>query len=577
MKQKAVALIVRHGACWLFLATVGACLFALSYGKWGDPLIDLGRDLYLARALLDGRILYREIVYNYGPVAPYALAGITGLLGDSLAVFAGIGVATGLIVMAGLYAIGCRLQGRTAGTACAAAFLVLSFFNRVRGGWGMNFVLPYSYAVAFGMACAVWSFYLLLRFGGLRERSRAYAASVVLAVLAALCKQDVALAILGTHAIAWFVYRVPWRWVAAEAVAGAVVAAGVAATFAARAPGEHALFAESLFKYSGLAFSHPFFKMASGADDWQRLLPLRLLDAVTLAAPLVLVNLPAWTAPRVPARARHILTAAAVFAAVVVLWFAADSERVAGLVPAAVATIAWLACRRRWRDPLWLSAGFALLASVRVLLNFHPFWFGSFFCIPGYVFAVHLGVRAIRVLPARRASAAVLLALGLLMGFRFVSVNRAIYRKIRFPVATPKGVLFDGYEARSECLNEFLEYMLSKNASDASSSLAVIPEGVSLNYFLDLPNPTAYYLFTPLEMADPAVEKRMLGEFRAGPPDCVLLTSRPMTDFPEGRFGSGYGRGLAEWITRDYTLERRFVAEDERGEYVMVLWRQRGD
>ncbi len=40
-------------------------------GHWGDFQIDNGRELYVPVSILHGKLLYRDIWYMYGPLAPY--------------------------------------------------------------------------------------------------------------------------------------------------------------------------------------------------------------------------------------------------------------------------------------------------------------------------------------------------------------------------------------------------------------------------------------------------------------------------------------------------------------------------
>ena len=53
--------LIQHGLAWACLMAIGFLLFADSYQRWGHPIIDLGRDLYLPGQLLEGRVLFRDL------------------------------------------------------------------------------------------------------------------------------------------------------------------------------------------------------------------------------------------------------------------------------------------------------------------------------------------------------------------------------------------------------------------------------------------------------------------------------------------------------------------------------------
>src|SRR2546421_131037 len=71
-------------------------LTAFTWGHWGDLDIDSGREMYVPAAIAGGKVLYRDLWYPYGPVAPYLLAGLFRWFGASLYVLYSFGLATTL-------------------------------------------------------------------------------------------------------------------------------------------------------------------------------------------------------------------------------------------------------------------------------------------------------------------------------------------------------------------------------------------------------------------------------------------------------------------------------------------------
>ena len=67
---------------------VHAIVFALltwwSWRKWSDPIIDVGRELYVPWQITQGRVLYRDIASLFGPLSPYVNALWFTLFGVSL-------------------------------------------------------------------------------------------------------------------------------------------------------------------------------------------------------------------------------------------------------------------------------------------------------------------------------------------------------------------------------------------------------------------------------------------------------------------------------------------------------------
>jgi len=76
----------REGLLVVVLAVVAVVALAQSWNGWLDPIIDTGRDLYVSEQLAHGAKLYRDLRYQYPPLAPYLLAAVAGPLAAFTAV-----------------------------------------------------------------------------------------------------------------------------------------------------------------------------------------------------------------------------------------------------------------------------------------------------------------------------------------------------------------------------------------------------------------------------------------------------------------------------------------------------------
>src|ERR1700693_1346225 len=65
---------------------VAAALAWYTWGHWGDFQIDNGRELYVPAEILKGKLLFRDLWYMYGPLAPYLKALLFWIFGVQLTV-----------------------------------------------------------------------------------------------------------------------------------------------------------------------------------------------------------------------------------------------------------------------------------------------------------------------------------------------------------------------------------------------------------------------------------------------------------------------------------------------------------
>jgi hypothetical protein len=121
-----------------------------TWAHWGNFQVDCGRELYVPLEILRGKLIYRDIFYPYGPLAPYAGALLIALFGPHLVVFYlfGIAVAIGCAIL--LFEIGTILEGRAAGLTAALALLLVGFAPDLS-----NYVFPYSYGATIGLALSL--------------------------------------------------------------------------------------------------------------------------------------------------------------------------------------------------------------------------------------------------------------------------------------------------------------------------------------------------------------------------------------------------------------------------------------
>ncbi|MCP4204092.1 MAG: hypothetical protein GY769_19430 [bacterium] len=579
-----------HVVAWSLLVVTTALLFVSSFESWGEPIIDLGRDLYIPSQILEGRVLYRDLLYNYGPAAPYLLAAITALFGDALWVFAACGALTGVTAMVGLYGVGCALGGRgfrgaAVGFASAFLFLTLSFFTNSTGG--ANFVLPYSFAATFAAACSMGSFLLLLRHLYGARSPVSLSGSVLLLFAAVLSKQEIGLAIAAVHLLAWWAHRMPRKAILGTLASAALVAVLFLAAFAPREPHgdlealpEHGLFSENLTKFAGDSQSADFFKSVSGFDRPLENLVRTLVPVGKIALVLILAGVGVVATRFFERRYLGVVSAIALVAlSAFLIWLWAEVRLFqATPVVAIVAMVGSLARDRR--DPVLLLAAFAFLSGLRVLLQFHPMWYGFYLLVPSYAFVVYaLGVRLPAALPHRfldrRATVAALAALALVLVGRFEMAMSRSHAEKTSTLITAKGMIRDYPTGRTESLNEFLDYAATRLAPE-NPTMVVLPEGVSLNYFTGFKNPTAYYLLTPVEIGSIEVERRMIRELDATKPDYLVTTSRDLSEYGRRGIGLDYAMELGDWIRASYDLERVFEADESEAWRVLLLKRRSG-
>jgi hypothetical protein len=179
---------------WIARATLVAAAAAFAWatwGHWGDFQIDNGRELYVPAEILKGKMLFRDLWYMYGPLAPYLKALLFKLFGVQLTVLYvfGLTLAVGTALLT--FEVSRFFRMGIVGSLVPPLFLLTeSFYPFIR-----NFIFPYSYAAALATFIGMGCLYFVLRHASSR-RAFDLAMASLLCSLAVLTKQEFGVACL---------------------------------------------------------------------------------------------------------------------------------------------------------------------------------------------------------------------------------------------------------------------------------------------------------------------------------------------------------------------------------------------
>lgn len=572
----------------ILVALAGGVWLCWSWGTWADPVVDFGREVYVPWQLSEGKVLYRDIVsYFNGPLTPYFHALLFKLFGVSLRVLVVFNLAVVAILAMLLYRLIARAAGHLAATASGVAFFTLFAFAQYLITGNYNYVCPYSYELTHGITLSAGAMACLDRWS--RASQRAWlAVSGVLLGLVFLTKAEIFLAATlsmgaGLTAQLW-IARSTWRRVAADTIAFATCACGV--VFAVllllmiQLPLRDAIRGLlGAWRWVGdrSLLDLPYFKELAGTDDISQ-----SLETIGL-----------WTAGYVVVFGSAVLfgrfvrkpgSAIGVLIVVVIvglsIWSGVNWNNFIRPMPLLIAAVGILfAVRIVWKgkdDVLALMlCVWALAMLAKMPLNAHIYHYGFALAMPATLVGVAMLVGWLpaaldRVGAGNAVRAAALGALVVAIYAHAQALN--LFWSMKTHTVGAGGDAFRA-DPRGRVVNEAIAEIERLSPSDAT--LAVVPEGLIINYLARRVNPTGQLNFTP-----PAIimygEDEMLRAFETVPPDYILLTGMDTAEYGAHFFGVDYAERLGAWIRANY-IEARVIGPrpfQERG-FGMVLMHRR--
>ncbi len=556
----------------LLVALSFVAMAAWTWGTWPDVLVDFGRELYVPWRLSEGAVLFRDLAWFNGPLSPYANALLFEVFGASLSTLVLANLVLLALLLALVWALLRAISDPLAATAGALVLVLVFGFGQLVGIGNYNFVCPYSHEATHGLVLGLAALACLLRWDR-RRRAAWVALAGALLGLCFLTKAEVFLAALcGCGAALGLTIRsrteprTPIGPLLATFAGAALVpplsAFGLLATQLPAAEALRGTLGSWPWVLGGNAGDLLFYRQGMGLDAPGERAGELLAWAGRWLIVLVPVGALAFATRRGAKTTPAAASAAALFAGGVALglmrrhdWLAAP-RALPLFVVVLGAVLLWrvanrLDSRGTARGGLALSV-FALVLLTKMILNTRVLHYGFALALPATMLVV---VALVGWLPAwideRGRAGWVLRAASLALLAAAAAGHLRITSSFLEGKLHPVGTGADRFRAdvRGTLVNAALEEFQRQAPTDAT--LAVLPEGVMLNWLSRRVNPTPYVNFMPPELALFG-EREILAAFEAHPPDFVMLVHKDTSEYGFPLFGPDYGTALAAWIQQRY-------------------------
>ncbi len=562
---------------WAGLAVVAVAfvvLSAVTWRKWPNVLIDFGLQLYLPWQIDRGAVLYRDLHYlSGGPLSQYFNALLFKIFGVSFRtlIFANLAITAGLLVL--IYRRFLAAADRwTATTICLGIVLVFAFSEYTVIG-NYNFIAPYSYELFHGLVLSILAVALLSDWIGRRKIRYAFASGLCFG-LVFLTKPEIFLALSAGVIAAFVLAYVMLRQgnFLAKSTAGFLVSAMIPVAgfflYFLHLEGWRDSLYSTTFAWAPLwltpvAKDH-YYLWCTGLDT-----PLYHLCQMIIHFFCVALLVALYA--RLFQHGTGLGTKRITWLVLVIPLLAAAGWFNWMNCGASLPLLSLTACILFWRNYktqpverdmtfpfLWSVFGLVLLAKLGL---FSRIWhYGVVLAMPAAVTAMFLLFWLLPVLlekrykvdprPFRRA-----VWLALMIGFGVLVYDSESWYTAK-TLAVGQGddriITFDPRLDPTGTGVQMALAWIEKNVP-REGTLAVLPEGTTINYLSRRANPTPCLDWTPTVLTAFG-QAGMTAAFQKNPPDYVCLVTRDMAEFGVGAFGSSpdYGGEVMQWIGKNY-------------------------
>jgi hypothetical protein len=536
------------------LASVG--LFLVSRGKWSDALIDSGNVWIVPDTIARGELLYRDVVYWFGPFTPYVHGFLFRMFGSSYSTLVLAGVIGSLGALAALFFALGRVAPRSEALLWTALAIPALVFMPNSGGAILGMGYRIWHAATFGLlAIAVVS--------RPPEERRWWNAALggVLAALAGLCRTEWGLVTLLGTGLAVFIGGEDRRkvWLDELRVAGAflVVFGGTFGIFALAA-GWESFVRDAPVVLANLPAETRSHVAVAGLSAWRDGIWTLVYSAATWLGLFFVVEILALRRAD-PQRARRRLP----WLSFVLVLFALAAWRGAGYSGGLIWSAAPLICAasclvglRLRRQPA--ASALVGFGSLGLLLSHRRLFFiqDAAYVGPPLLFALVCAAGLCSIAVARERdgpsrarlrvgiAVTVLLLAAVAFGIRLFGYGR----DDRVPLAGTARLL----SARPDMARDIEGLSAAIRAdSRGTQGLVVFPEGEVLNFLSRRRNPLRHKLYLPGYL-NARNEGEILQELEMSAPAAVVIWRRTRGEYGAGTFGVDYGLRIRRWIAENY-------------------------
>ncbi|MCH8851286.1 MAG: hypothetical protein IID41_01385 [Planctomycetes bacterium] len=574
-----------------------------SWGTWPDPIIDFGRELYLAWRLSAGDVLYRDLAHLNGPLSPYLNALWFTLFGANLRTLVIANLIIWALLLYLMYRIVSRIADRFSATiACLGAIGIFSFARFAPGDGSYNFICPYSHGLTHGLVLSVLAIWLLHCFSRNRRPAFSFGAGLAFG-LVALTKAEVFLA-CSLALLPGLVFSV-WhcrdrnhsRLLLGTFLIGSLLPPVAACALLSLAMPVHQALWNVLgswrYAFNPEVAELPLYRVGSGLDD----VPVSLIFILGATGFYAVLLIPAALAAirlkRFPAIAARpwsagisILVACSLYLLLLrTPWqHAALPWPLFLLVMATMSLLHLVRCRRGSDKSALLTLRtmmfvFALGLLLKMILNTHVYHYGFALALPAMMLLVAALLCWIPNWLTRAGGCGALfraVALGMVVAIGIVHLRYIDRRwaEVTDPVASGANQFLAARHAQE------VNWAVAETSKrlGPEDTLVVVPEGAMINFLSARRNPTPYVNFMPPEVILFG-EQNMLESLQADPPDFAMVVHKDTSvSYGVRFFGWDYGQRIFAWIESEYCPVSSIGApplQDER--FGIVLLERCGD
>ena len=578
---------------WLLIAA-GALMTNISWLKWPDLVIDFGEQAYIAWRLSEGAVLYKDIVYFYGPLSSYVHALLFKLFGPQLIVLIIFNLILVAVLTILIYRLFLFMGSRLSATVAGLTFLIVFAFAQYLWMGNHNFICSYVYDVTHGIFLCFLAAGQFVKFAKTRQGTKLLLLGL-LSGLVLLTKIEVSLAWMIAILAGLFLLFITWNLTLREWRSySALFCLGLIFPFLMFTfyfayhmgwnQGLQAMLSPWTYVFSTAIGSLAFYKGVMGTDALGENLALILKYLFSWTLFLVILGI-------LNQALRRPLARSPLLGILAIILFLLGLQTFQTLIPwlellrplpfimLGAAIILTFKFRKRDHDSsdpvptlvLTVLTIFSTVLLLKIFFKTHVYHYGTALAMPAtlifFKFLIDDLPDKLKEFSGDHLFFKGVIVAGIsLFAFNHFLVSAGYYAKKVFPVASGGDTIvsYNPEIAPRALFFQITLDILNKEMKEGET-LAAFPTGTLLNYMTRRENTIDSISYNPGTWKLLG-EQRVLKNLQATPPTYIAIVYHDFLEFGYRFFGKDFGKDIYRWISEDYASFKLVGKDPVKGE-----------
>ncbi len=573
---------------WYLITILSSVLFmaSISWFKWPDLLIDFGPQVYIPWQVSEGKILYKDVLYLYGPFSVYLHSFLFKIFGPGVSVVIYFNLLVVLLFSYLIFILFKNLSNHFSATVICILFITVFAMGQYNVMGNFNFICAYVYELPHGLILSFLAIYIFNKYVSKPKFNKVFLLGFI-SGLVLLTKIEVSVALVCALILGLLYYQILYSTSQVCRIKTfSLFSLGILlplllfliylCSHLSFTQALSAIFSPIKYALNDQLRALPLYQWVSGTSALSKNLINITLGLISLTFIFSFIAMVSYS--RIPFLKSHtnlpIIFIISLFSIILLFNNQISWKEIIKPLPVFLLILTFYFIKKINESPRssnnishyftqLIFSIFSFILLLKIIFNVHSFHYGFALALPGTLILVKFFLNDFPKWFSKNVVISPLyinscMGLILIYIFNHIYISKEFYELKNYPVQLENNKImtyFPNLDPRGKIVQEALNFIDTKIEKDVP--IAPIPYGLMINFFTKHPNSLVSSTYNPGE-ALIFSEKKYLSDLKEKSPPYILLLEVDSQILGARYFGQDYAKTIYKWILGNYTLIKQF-------------------